>query len=1168
DEDTDDTVRRWLEEEEAVRPFDLATGPLTRFTLLELAHAHHVLVISVHHIAVDGWSVGILIRELSELYNAILRGVEWQSEPALSYRDYLRNQEALQDSPEMQEHEAYWLSVYRDLPSPIELPTDRPRPPRKSYSSQRRTVPLPPALAQQVLEVSARSGTTPFGTMLAAYVALLARLGRSEDIAVGIPVAARSPDEGWNLVGYCTNMLPLRCTVDASSSFGELIGRVRDSWLDGAEHQDLPLSGLIRKLGIPFDLATPPLVSVLFNLDHAPSAPSLEGLRTRWVSSPIRHAVYDLFINVIQHDGSFTLECDASCDLFDVATVDRNLGMYLRLLEAGLADPAKAIADLPLLTANQRRLLAAWNETSVEGGEDSFVHEIFAETARRCPEAVAVVDGPRRLTYSELDERADRLAGLLRSRGAGADTAVGVCMPRSLEMIVGILAVLKAGGAYLPLDPTHPPERLRYMLTASEVKLVLVDGGAPARLPDTGEEVIAYDADQCVGDRVTGVKVLPHHLAYVMYTSGSTGKPKGAMVEHRNLVNLVRGLRQRVFDRYEGPLRVTLVASVVFDASVQQIFSALLLGHELWIVPDEVREDGESLASFFAENRIDVADGTPTHLRMLVEAAGGNGQALGPRHLIIGGEEMPAATARELFRRYPERPPLITNIYGPTECCVDSTAFDLSAASVVALDRVPIGTPMVNQRVHILDGRMHQVPIGAVGEIWIGGESVGRGYHHNEALTSERFIDGNAIDPGLIYRTGDLGRWRSDGSIDFLGRIDHLVKIRGYRVELGEIENALLDFEGPASPVQAAVVTVRTDPAGHKTLCAYLVATRSLSQDTLRRHLAQHLPDYMIPSQIVMVEEMPLTTSGKIDRSALPEPEALMESDGSHAPPSTPTEELVAGIWCEVLGIPAVGRTDSFFDLGGHSISAIQVVVRIRDLFDLDLPMRLVFEHPELADLCDIVEGERRSNGEAAAPPLLRDPTRGEAPLSFSQQRLWFLDQLEGESAAYNVPGALRIRGPLDVAALERAVLRIVQRHETLRTTFPEQGGKPVQIVAAEGKVALDSIALTALPRDEQEAEVRRRAASVATTPFDLSRGPLILLELLALDDEEHVLLTAMHHIVSDGWSFGVFARELAALYGTSSEVLPELAIQYSDWARWERGWLSEETLQPRIAYW
>ncbi len=1510
EEDPEPALRRWLGEVEAERLFDLSTGPLHRFTLLNVSATHQVLVLTVHHIALDGWSIGILIRELAELYNALVDGVPWEPEPALSYRDYLSYREALSLAPEMRAHEAFWMGVFEDLPEPLELPGDRPHPPRRSFSSLRRTVTLPPALARRVVEVGSRAGTTPFMTMLAAYVALLGRVGRNQDLSVGIPVSARSPEEAWNLVGYCTNVLPLRCHLDGSPAFGELMDQVRDRWLEAVDHVDLPLSGLIRRLDIPYDPSVQPLVSVLFNLDQASSGPELEGLRTRWASSPIRYAVFDLFLNVIQHGDRFTLECDANADLFDANTVDRILGMYLRLLEAGLDDPREAVSRLPLLTGSQRRALEEWNDTREEPGDELLcVHDLFARTARRVPEAVAVSDGENRMTYARLDELADGLAARLRSRGVGPDTVVGICMPRSPEMVVSILAVLKAGGAYLPLDPAHPTERLRHMLTTSRVPLVLAREEALGRIPETGAEVVPYPVEENREEGVEGVETRPEHLAYVMYTSGSTGRPKGAMVEHRNLVNLVLGLRRRIYDRYRGTLRVGLVASSLFDASVQQIFGALLLGHELWIVPDPVRDDGVRLAAFLRENRIDLVDGTPTHLRMLVEAAGAGDKGLGPRHLIIGGEEMPATTLRELFRGFPESPPRITNIYGVTECCVDSLAFDLTSESVEELDRVPIGTPMANQRVHILDDGMQPMPVGTVGEIWIGGDSVGRGYHHNDALTAERFFEGIHGDPGRLYRTGDLGRWRSDGTIDFLGRIDHLVKVRGFRVELGEIENALLDFKGAAlpvlgsgsawsdragvprcvrcvlpadypglsfdeegvcsvcreyegyrgaadayfgeaadfraaldpvletsrgehdcmllysggkdssyvlyrlldmglkvltftfdnghiseralesirrtttrlgiesiiasfqdmeacfaeslstdntvctgcfraltalstreawereidvivtglsrgqildtklsgllkqglrdpeemegrltthrrmyhrrsdaisrildiqldddrfertlfadyfrfdpatesqilsylgekdpawtqpgdtgfcssnclindvgisvhlanrgyhnyaapmswecrlglrsredaltslrldsdqdritetlasvyanaSPVQSAVVIPRTDPSGHKTLCAYLVTDRKVSVEALRRHLAQRLPDYMIPSQIVMLDRMPMTASGKVDRAALPKPEALREMDETRGAPRTPTEELVAGIWCEVLGVEVVGREDSFFDLGGHSISAIQVVARIRDLFRLDLPTRSVFEHPVLAELCATVDAMRRTGEAVAPPPLRRRSVSGEAPLSFSQQRLWFLDQLEGESAAYNVPGALRIRGPLDPSALEEAILRIVERHETLRTTFKERDGGPVQVIQPQGTVALEQVDLSELSEEERGEEVRRRAARVATVPFDLGGAPLLRLELLHLGPREFVLLTAMHHIVSDGWSFGVFARELAAFYGTSSHVLPELGIQYADWAHWERDWFSDGNLEPRIAWW
>jgi amino acid adenylation domain-containing protein len=795
---------------------------------------------------------------------------------------------------------------------------------------------------------------------------------------------------------------------------------------------------------------------------------------------------------------------------------------------------------------------------------DACVHRLFEAQVARTPEATALACEGRTLSYHELNARANRLAHHLRALGVGREVHVGLCVDRSPEMVVGLLGILKAGGAYVPLDPAYPKGRLALMLEDAGAPVLLTEQRLREALPAGGARVVCLDSDgegldrrdedNPAGDAAAG------DLAYVIYTSGSTGRPKGVQVTHGALVSFLLAMRKLLaITPHDALLAVTTLS---FDIAGLEIFLPLIVGARVELVPREVAGDGARLAARLDEPGITLLQATPATWRLLLEGGWAGKPAL---TMLCGGEALPRALADRLL----EKGAALWNVYGPTETTIWS-----SAARVEPGDGpVPIGRPIAGTQMYVLDARLRPVPVGVTGELYIGGAGVARGYLGRPALTAERFLPdpfGTAAGARL-YRTGDLARWRPDGSLECLGRIDHQVKIRGFRVELGEVEAALLRH--PA--VREAVVVAREDASGEQALVAYTVARpeAGLAAAELRRGLQETLPEYMVPSAFVALEALPLTPNGKVDRKALPPPGLARPSAGSfHVPPRGPIEEALAGIWGELLGRERVGVHDNFFDLGGHSLSATQLLARLRDTFAVEASLRDFLDEPTVAGLSRLVERELTAGAGLHVPPIGPVGRDGPVPASFAQQRLWFLDQLEPGSSAYNIPIAVRLIGALDGTALERALNEVVRRHEALRTTFASAAGVPRQVIAPSLIVPMPVTDLGGLPAERREDEALRRLREEAERPFDLARGPLVRAGLLRLGERAHVVLVTMHHIVSDGWSIGVLVREVAALYEAfqhgEPSPLPEPALQYADYAAWQREWLQGEVLRSQLDYW
>ncbi|WP_164014709.1 non-ribosomal peptide synthetase [Pyxidicoccus trucidator] len=1158
-----DEARR-LAREEALRPFDLANGPLLRALLLRLAEDEHVLLLTLHHIVSDGWSMGVLVQEVAALYTAFSSGKPSPLPPLpLQYADYSAWQRGWLQGDVLDSQRSWWRHHLSGAPHTLELPTDKPRP--AVLSSRGASVPLllPAPLADALDALCRREAVTPFMALLSAFQLLLGRYSGQSDFLVASPVAGRDAAELEPLIGFFVGTLPLRARLSPSDSFRALLAHTRHSSLEAFAHQSLPFERIVEALEPQRDLSRPPLVQVLFALQNAPLPPlDLPGLSLHpleGLGSGIIKLELELYL--WRSPEGYAGQLAYNTDLFERTTVER-LGAHLRtLVEALVARPEAPLSSVSLLTgAERQRMLVDWNATATDYPRGSTLPEVFAQAAARYPDHVAVESGGAKLTYRQLDARANQLAHHLRGLGVSTDARVALGLERSLEFVVSLLAVLKAGGAYVPLDPWLPPARLASMVEDARPRVLLTTRALLPGLSGLGLATVVLDDAplSALPTSAPPATALPGSLAYVIFTSGSTGRPKGVAVEHQSVLRTVLGVDYLHFGPDESLLQV---APISFDVSVMELWGALLHGARLVLLPPHT-PSLEELATLLRRERITTCWLPSGLFSQMVESEFDSLRTV--QQLIAGGDVVSALHARKVLEGLSAS---LTNGYGPTEATVFAVCHRMTSPARLSAS-VPIGRPIGNTRVYVLDDSGQPVPVGVTGELFIGGDGVARGYLEQPALTAERFVpDAFSGVPGArLYRTGDRVRWSEDGVLDYLGRADSQVKVRGFRIELGEVEATLLVHP----QVREAVALVREDMPGDKRLVAYVVLA-SAQAEAPRAFLQQRLPEYMVPSAVVVLPALPLTANGKVDRKALPAPDAPASSAGYLAP-STPTELLLADIWTQVLGVSRVGTGDNFFELGGHSLLATRVVSRIRAVFGTELPLRELFSSPTLGELARQVDTARQPAPDRKLPPLVPVPRTGEPPLSFAQQRLWFIDQLEPGSPLYNLPFALRLEGTLDAQALQAALAEVVCRHEALRTTFASREGQPVQCIHPDADFPLSQVDLEPLPADERQHEARRLAREEALRPFDLANGPLLRALLLRLAEDEHVLLLTLHHIVSDGWSMGVLVQEVAALYTAFSSgkpsPLPPLPLQYADYSAWQRGWLQGDVLDSQRSWW
>ncbi|HYW19654.1 MAG TPA: amino acid adenylation domain-containing protein [Nodularia sp. (in: cyanobacteria)] len=1147
------------------KPFNLAKLPLFKIIIIQLQAEEYILFLNIHHIIFDGWSSGIFYQELAALYQAFCKG-ESSPLPALpiQYADFaLWQKQSLQNKSHLLN---YWKQQLKNAPPILNLPTDYPRPVQQSFQGARATVIIPQTLTDALKSLSKQEGVTLFIVLLAAFKTLLYRYTGETDLLIGTPVANRTHSEIENLLGCFVNTLVLRTDVSGELSFQKLVKRVRETALAAYAHQEIPFEQLVKELQPERASSHTPLFQVMFVFQESPIlALQLPNLTLAPLMIDNGTAKFDLTLYVEDTKQELRGFLEYNSELFQADTVNRMLGHLQTLLEGIVANPLQHLGELPLLTTGERyQLLKQWNNTQVDYPQEQCIHQLFEEQVEKNPDAVAVVFENHQLTYRELNTKANQLAHYLQRLGVKSEALVGIYVERSLDMIIAILAVLKVGGAYIPLDPAFPQQRLALMLEDSQTSVLLTQQHLLPNFSAHNAQTICLDRDwENIATQETNnpkINIQPDNLIYTIYTSGSTGKPKGVQITHSNVVNFLTAMHQELHLNYSDSL--LSVTTLSFDIAGLEIFLPLIIGAKLILVSREVAMDGIQLLKQLNNTSTTVMQATPATWRILLDAGW---QGKSQLKLLCGGEALTQTLADQLFSKCEQ----IWNLYGPTETTIWSTINQIKDPK----QTITIGRPLANTQIYILDKSLQPLPVGVAGEIYIGGAGVARGYFNQPELTKEKFISNPfSQEPGAkLYKTGDLARYLVNGEIEYLGRIDYQVKLRGFRIELAEIEAVIGEYPS----VYATVVVLREDAPGNKTLVAYLTLQpeHSLTIAELRHFLETKLPNYMIPSAFVILATLPLTPNGKIDRASLPAPDHTQLIQSSiFVAASTPIEHQLAEIWMEVLGINKVGIHDNFFELGGHSLLATRVISRIQQVFKVEIPLRRLFAEPTIAELAQAIETATKAGLLLEIPPINSTSRMENFPLSFAQQRLWFLTQLQPNSPFYNIFAAIRLQGKLNLAALEQSFNQILHRHETLRTNFQTVDGQPLVIISPEKSLLIPVIDISALPTTQKEANVREHIQTEAQKSFDLKTDILLRVKLLRLGEEEYVVLFTMHHIVSDGWSIAILIRELGELYQAISKdqapSLSELPIQYADFAAWQRQWLTTEVLESQLNYW
>ncbi len=1151
-------------------PFDLEQGPLFRSELLRLSVDDHVLLLTAHHIICDGWSWWVIVRELAALYAAYKADAASGLPVAASFADYALQLAAQPDRRTLAIDEAYWLARYADAEPTLDLPTDRPRPALRSFASARIDYVFDASLMSAIKRLGAHRGASLFATLIGGLAAVLARIGGHEEVVIGIPAAAQAVDGHENLVGHGVNLLPLRCAVDPAAPFTQLLDASRSTLLDAIDHQQYTFGTLLKKLGTARDPSRLPLVSVLFNIDQALDleATAFPGLSMTFASTARSYENFELFINAVQEHGQLRLECQYNTGLFDEATVRRWLAAYETLLRAAVERSEAPLGELPLVSPSMRRDLQALQPNPTPFHSKRRLHELFEMQCDSAPDRVAVRCAGCALSYAQLEARANRIAHLLRAEGAHQGALIGIALDRGTDMLAAVLAVLKTGAAYVPLDPGFPIDRLNYIVSDAGLAVLVTQTAHVDRFDLRGRPVLALDrlgaelaalpATQLAADDVATPSKGPESIAYVIYTSGSTGQPKGVEIPHRAVVNFLTSMVKR--PGLQADDRLLAVTTLSFDIAVLELFGPLCVGAEVILATREEAADGAALVGLLDVARVTLMQATPATWRLLLQA-GWEGRS--DFRVLCGGEALSADLAAQLQRRCAE----LWNLYGPTETTVWSTCCRVEPPP----QRICVGAPIDNTTVWVLDGQRGLCPIGVPGEIWIGGAGVALGYRHRPELTAERFIaDPFDETPGArLYRTGDRGRWLGDGRLEHLGRVDFQIKLRGFRIEPGEIEAHLL-----GSPrVAQAMVMVREDVPSDARLTAYVVAAagRQITETMLRDELRQALPDYMIPQHVVVLDALPLLPNGKIDRTHLPAPMAVTGSEAARVAPRDALEQQIAAAMSSILACVELSVDDDFFERGGHSLLAAQLAARLSRELQISLPLRALFEAPTVAKLAARIRG----TGSISAPQRLipRLPDRQRAPLSLMQQRLWYIEQLHPGRVVYNTPSAHRLRGPMDEAVFEKALRETVRRQPILRTAIEPDDASAFQRIHDDVNVRLlPAEDLSDLPPREREAVLQRRLDALTAEPFDLAVAPLFRTHLFRLDEHEHVFFFMAHHIIWDGWSFDILYEELSHAYEAFSAgrqpSLAPLTVEYSDFSAWQRDWMRGDELQRQLNHW
>ncbi len=1144
--------------------FNLSKAPLMRFHLMKRGEQDYYFLWSFHHLLTDGWSMPLILKEVFTLYEMSVKGFPPRLPAVRPYRDYI-NWLQKQD---MEKAQAFWQEKLGDFSQPTPLVrtlTDPVSAETQTRAYKMQTLEIERDVFAKLQDMAKQNQLTMNTIVQSAWAFLLSRYSGQDDVLFGATVSGRPPELPGveNIVGLFINTLPIRVSLTPQEKISDYLKDVQSQAVAMREYEYTPLVEIQGWTSVPRDL---PLFESIVVFENYPVDSTMKEQKLSFEISDVRsneETNYPITLVAAAHE-TLTLEFAYESPLFEDAIIRSMLEHLQNFLTAVSEDPQRSLSSVPLLTKQERMLVTEeWNRTQTEFPEHLCMHQRFESFAEKQPQAKALQFAEDSLTYAELNARANHLAHHLRTKGVGPESTVAIYLERSFELIISLLAVLKAGGAYVPLDPNYPADRLKFIMEDSNAKLVITQKELQEKVQGFNTSLFIWEDEQSAYIKASTEnpenRTFLENLAYMIYTSGSTGKPKGTLLQHRGAVNTAMSLGH--YFQLEPGKSILQFASIGFDASVAEIFGALLNGAALHLISKETILSENGITDTVREQAISTVILPPSVLAILSD------ENLPDLHVVGSAGE---ACTPEILKRWVNGRTFV-NGYGPTESTVAATLQPLTTPLPDGVP-VPIGKPMHNAAIYVLDAYLNPQPVGVPGELHIASVGLARGYLHRADLTAEKFIPNPFSEqPGArLYKSGDLVRRLSDGSLEFMGRIDFQVKLRGFRIELGEIEAALTAYK----TVRHAAVILREDEPGQKYLAAYITLTEDSKpdQNALNLFLKERLPDYMVPATVTVMDTFPLTSNGKIDRKKLPKPEGAALHTAEKIAPRTPVEELLVSLCQSILNVKEVGVNDNFFDLGGHSLLATQMMSRIRSAFEVELPLKDFFENPVISDLALKIETLRQTDQSLLPPPIHAFERNGNLPLSFAQQRLWFLDQLAPGSANYNIPTVLRLKGDLNLDALERSVREIVRRHESLRTTFSEEKGTPLQVIHETIDIPFNVVDLSALTPEEAEAKAREMAEVEAATPFDLSKGPLFRGMIIKLADQDHLALFTLHHTISDGWSMGILVREVATLYpaflNDAASPLPDLTIQYADFAVWQRYWLQGEVLEKQLSFW
>jgi len=1124
---------------EFIRPFELEEAPLFRIVLVE-SKGKMYLLIDMHHIISDGVSMSILIKEFTEMYSGK------NLEPLkLQYKDFAVWQNNFLESEEMKKQEEYWINMFSDEIPVLNMPTDYERPAIQCFEGNSVNIEVDEKLTESLRKLTRETGTTMHMVLLSAFNILLSKYSGQEDIVIGTPIAGRPHADLQNIIGMFVNTLALRNKPEGDKKYIDFLKEVKENSLKAYENQSYQLEGLVEKLDVRRDTSRNPLFDVMFDMVDTVTGVDikLDDVVLSPYSNENKVSKFDLTLNALENDEKLSFTIDYCSKLFKKETVERLSSHYVRILDSIANNVEIKLNEVNLLSETERnQILYEFNDTKADYPKDKTIHELFEVQVEKTPEKTAVVFENKKLTYRELNERANSLARVLRDKGVKADSIVGIMVERSLEMIVGIMGILKAGGAYLPLDPNCPNERIEYALKNSGSRVLLSKNALVETIEFDGKFIDLFNEDLFMNDSTNLTKINNStNLAYVIYTSGTTGNPKGVMVEHRNGVNLLNCMQKKYPVEYNDVY--LLKTNYVFDVSVTELFAWFIGCGSLAIMSENEQKDASTIIDSIYRYKVTHINFVPSMLSTFNEIIEQNSSKLKSlRYILSAGEELNAKLAQDLASKIQKIK--LENLYGPTETTIYSSIYSVNKN--LKYRSVPIGKPIQNTNLYVLNNN-GVAPIGVVGELYIAGDGVTRGYLNRPELTAEKFVD-NPFEPGTkMYKTGDLARWLQDGNIEFLGRMDSQVKIRGFRIELGEIENRLLKHE----EIKEMAVIVRQDKENEKYICAYVVSEKSINELNLKSYLKKTLPEYMIPTYFMNLEKMPLTANGKFDRRVLPKPSL----DGNlieYEAPRNKVEEVLVRLWSEVLGIEKIGINDNFFDLGGHSLKATVLVPKIHKELNKEVPLKELFKAPtikELSMLFENVQTNIYSNIEE-----VEEKEYYEA--SAAQKRMYMIQQLDNSSKAYNMPAVFELEGIINKEKIEETFKKLIIRHDALRTYFETYDGEIIQKLEKDYEFNLI---------ERKDNEGIETTINKFVRPFNLDKSPLFRIELVESKEKTYLLID-MHHIISDGVSMNILIKEFVALY--NDEILEPLRLQYKDFAAWQNKFLKSEEMKKQEEYW